>query len=109
MNDAPKPVAEYVLTVRDPVDGQTEVTRDPDTGTLTLGGFRRTSSFVSASTPFPTPSVGDEIELVLSSSSEVARPLTGGPATRVVTRVRHRIEASPDKVRCIMTVETRRG
>jgi hypothetical protein len=106
MGQTPQPVFEYTLWVQDPVEGEPEVTRDPDPG---HAHFRRTSKFVSASTPFPTPNVGDEIDIVSPSEMEQSLATRARRPTRIVARVSHRIEVSPEGLRCIMSVETRRG
>jgi hypothetical protein len=109
MGQTPQPVFEYVLWVQDPVEDTTEVTRDPDTDQPGHVRFRWTSKFVSASTPFPTPNVGDEIDIAPPSEMEQPLATRARRPTKIVTRVRHRIEASLDAIRCVMTVETRQG
>jgi hypothetical protein len=74
-----QPIKEYVLLVDDPE-------------------HPRSTAFLTSSMPFPVPNVGDEIEV-----SADAAPSS---RLRVVTRVRHVIQQTPDGIVCKLHVCT---
>jgi hypothetical protein len=72
------PIKEYVLIIHDPVENV----------------FKRQSHFVTSSSPFPVPHVGDEIDLGAESPGEAKKVRR----RRVVSRVAHYVELAQEGV-----------
>jgi len=97
------PITGYLLRVHEPTKNEGPGSRDPVTGAMTLPAFTSRTLFVPASHPFPTPHVGDEIEVAFE---DVGNEHAYASRAHVVTRVRHRVNVKPDGIVCTTDVYT---